>query len=76
MSSTTINFQEKMEKPDREKLKMERKLWEAQKKLSEAENKLIGCTVAIIVLAVFFLVALACAIAYGVKFSNCEGGRP
>ena len=75
MSSTTINFQEKMETTDREKKKLERELREAQKTLNKAENIIIGCTVAIIALVLVFLVALACAIAYGVKFSNCEKGR-
>ena len=46
-----------------------------REKLKEAENKLVGCTVAIIVLVILFLVALACAIAYGIKFSECEKGR-
>ena len=60
-----------MDKTDKGKLKVERKLLETQIKLNEAENKLIGCTVVIIVLGLVFLVALACAIAYGVKFSQC-----
>ena len=72
-----------MDKTDTEKLKeAEKKLKEAERKLKEgkgklmrAENVLVGYAVATIVLVIFFIVALACAIAYGVKFTNCEKGR-
>ena len=46
-----------------------------REKLEKAEKTIVGCAVAIIALVLCFLVALACAIAYGVKFRNCEEGR-